>query len=504
MPARFAPLARPGVCSGQTRPAARFYMLDELKSLLRGVEREAWIRFFIAIAGLGVAFAAAVFSTVYREAGNVAGTAIAASAALLIAGVVALTTVPYLARRVALERVRDAFDYDVTREGVVYLVVALIIGIAALNTGNNLLFIVVSAMLAGVVVSGVASAGVLRGLELEVSLPLHIFAGRSVLGRISLRNKRRTAPSFSVSVVPPRIITAKQRWEWQRSVFALPPGRPPEKQWLRLPDLSLRRGEEPAVHSGILRGAVYFPYLPARSAQTAELSLRFQSRGRYQQDGFGVATRFPFSFLVKTRRIPLRREVVVFPAVDPTDELFEVLPLITGEFEAFVRGRGYDLYRIREYMPEDWALPVDCKATAKSQSLKVREFTREDERKLRIVFDNPAPGLISAEEYERAVALAASLGWHFAAEDTDLSFAANAFEGADVYDFLHYLALVSPHAGDSVLDRLQLTDDYNVILTARARGSIPTRLWACSYFIFLENGAGAGRPQSAHLAGSTA
>ncbi len=65
--------------------------------------------------------------------------------------------------------------------------------------------------------------------------------------------------------------------------------------------------------------------------------------------------------------------------------------MITGEVESFVRGRGYDLYRIREYMPEDSARHVDWKATAKSGSLKVREFSREDERKLRLVFDNPAP-----------------------------------------------------------------------------------------------------------------
>ena len=66
-----------------------------------------------------------------------------------------------------------------------------------------------------------------------------------------------------------------------------------------------------------------------------------------------------------------------------------------GEWESFVRGRGSDLYRIREYMPEDSARHVDWKATAKSGSLKVREFSREDERKLCIVFDNPAAGLIS-------------------------------------------------------------------------------------------------------------
>src|SRR5438270_7944375 len=116
-----------------------------VKSVLGGVDRGAWIRFFAALIALALAFGAAIFSTVTNDAGNVFGTAVLASVALLLSGWVALTTVPYLARRVAIRRVRDALDYDVTREGLAYVVLVLVIGIAALNTGNNLLFIVVSA-----------------------------------------------------------------------------------------------------------------------------------------------------------------------------------------------------------------------------------------------------------------------------------------------------------------------------------------------------------------------
>jgi uncharacterized protein (DUF58 family) len=452
------------------------------------LEKEAWIRFFLALGGLTLAFAAAVFSTVSVRAGNLWATAILASAALLLAGVVAVTTVPYLARRVALANVREALDYDITREGAVYLVLALIIGIAGLNTGNNLLFIVLSAMLAAILVSGVASAGVLRRLELEIGLPQHVFAGRSVMTRLTLRNRRRRLPSFSVSVVPPRPRQGK-RLKVERTIFGFPGKRPPYEQWIRVPDIALKvvRNAQPGAQ--ILSTRVYFPYLPARTDVTADVELHFARRGRYVQDGFGLATRFPFSFLVKTRRVALAREVIVYPSVEPTDAFFEVLPMITGEFEAFVRGRGYDLYRIREYMPEDSARHVDWKATAKTGALKVREFTREDERKLRIVFDNPAPGTVTTESYERAVALAASLGWHFAGEDAEVSFAAPGYGGAtDVYEFLRFLALVEPRAGESILEKLEVSEDYNVILTSRPRGSIPTQLWACSYFIFIENG----------------
>jgi len=451
-----------------------------------GIERGAWLRFFLALAGLALAFAAALFSTVTRESGNLLETAIFASLALILAGLVAVTTVPYLARRVAVPRVRDALDYDVTREGLVYSVFVLVIGVAALTSGNNLLFIVVSAMLAAIVVSGVASAGVLRGLELEVSVPAHVFAGSTSLARLTLHNRRRRAPSFSVSVVPPRAKAAGKRWRWERANFGLPLSAPPEQQWFHMPDLQLRAGRETAAPPAIFSAPVYFPYIAARTAATADVELRFEHRGRYQQEGFGIATRFPFSFLVKTRRIALAREIIVYPSIEPPDEMFEILPMITGEFEAFMRGRGHDLYRIREHMPEDSARHVDWKASAKAMSLMVREFTREDERKLRIVFDNPAPGAVSGAAYEKAVALAASLSWHFAEEPTELSFAAPGYSGADdIYEFLRYLALVEPQAGEPILDHLNVTDDYNVIVTARPRGSIPTRLWTCSYFVFM-------------------
>jgi uncharacterized protein (DUF58 family) len=462
-------------------------MRQAIQSALSGIERGAWIRFFIALAGLALAFAAALFSTVTRESGNLLATAVLASLALILAGVVAVTTVPYLARRVAIARVRDALDYDVTREGLVYSLFVLLIGVAALNTGNNLLFIVVSAMLAAIVVSGVASASVLRGLELDVSVPAHVFAGSTALARLTLHNRRRRAPSFSVSVVPPRQKRGGKRWWWERSSLSFPLNAEPGQEWFRVPDLQLRARREAAPATpAIFSKPVYFPYVAARSAATADTELRFDRRGRYQQESFGIATRFPFSFLVKTRRIALAREVIVYPSVEPPDEMFEILPMITGEFEAFLRGRGHDLYRIREHMPEDSARHVDWKATAKSMSLKVREFTREDERKLRIVFDNPAPGVVPEAAYEKAVALAASLGWHFAEEPTELSFAAPGYGGSDdVYEFLRYLALVEPNAGESVLEHLEVTDDYNVIVTARPRGSIPTRLWTCSYFVFM-------------------
>ena len=119
---------------------------------------------------------------------------------------------------------------------------------------------------------------------------------------------------------------------------------------------------------------MYFPYIAPGESGHADVDILFRKRGRFVQNGFGLSTRFPFSFLVKTRRVPLTREIIVYPSVEPTDEFFEVLPMITGEFEVYLRGRGNDLYRIREYLPEDSARHVHWKASARTGSLKVREL----------------------------------------------------------------------------------------------------------------------------------
>ena len=463
-------------------------MRSSLRALIGKVDRPAWLRFFGAVAGLSLAMLAALYSTVFRESGDLWATALLASLALIIAGAVAITTVPYLARRVAVRRLTQSFQYEFTKIGGVFLLFIIVIGVAALNTGNNLLFIVVSAMLAAVVVSGLASALVLSGLELDILLPVHVFAQRKMLGRVSLHNTRRLMPAISVSVTP-KLRKKKVRRKWQRTLWTFPPGKPAEQAWVRLNDWVWKPVAECKAQVQILEGAVYFPHIASRTGAIADVELRFDARGRYVQQGLGLATRFPFSFLTKTLPVPFSREIIVYPPVEQTDEFFEVLPLITGEFQAFVRGRGYDLYRIREYMPEDSARHVDWKATAKTGALKVREFTREDERKLRIVFDNPQANIVSGEAYEKAISLAASLAWHFAGEDAQLSFAAPSYSGGsgEVYDFLKYLAVVAPAAGASILESLQVTDEYNIIFTARARGSIPTTFWISSYLIFMES-----------------
>jgi uncharacterized protein (DUF58 family) len=133
----------------------------------------------------------------------------------------------------------------------------------------------------------------------------------------------------------------------------------------------------------------------------------------------------------------------------------------------------------------------------------VREFSREDERKLCIVFDNPAPGVLGEAEYERAVGLAASLAWHFSEQDAELSFLLPGRPRTkDLHEFLAGLAVIQPSQGartangeesGDVLRQLNLASggEYNILLTARPGSSLPPGLRNCSHIVALGEHPGA-------------
>jgi len=318
-----------------------------------------------------------------------------------------------------------------------------------------------------------------------LKIPEHIFAMSDVSATVCVRNPRRWIPSLSISAVPAEKSKDKKKLQWVATTFPVPPWRPPERQWLQLPDRKLRRVNisEP---SGVFHESAYFPLLLPGTQSQAEVKLKFRRRGRYQER-FSLSTRFPFAFLIKKRRVALAREVLVWPETVDSQEVIELLPVLSGKCEAYLRGRGTDLYRIREYLPEDSARHVDWKATAKSGSVKVREFAREDDRRLRLVFDNPSPSEIPAQDYERMVSLAASVARRLSEENVFVTFVSQEHQSTnDAVGFLDYLATACPQKQPSILDSLSGSADYSLVITARKRGTIPPVLWASSYFLFIE------------------
>src|SRR5262249_20950468 len=141
----------------------------------------------------------------------------------------------------------------------------------------------------------------------------HVFVRRPMLARIQLRNRSNWLPSFSIRVVPTKRKAVK-RWRWEAYTLGVPRNRAPQEQWLRVPDRRLRRVIE-TPENPILQQAFYFPFLSAGQELRADLEMTFPGRGRYREKDFGLATRFPFAFLLKTRRVALARELIVYPDV---------------------------------------------------------------------------------------------------------------------------------------------------------------------------------------------
>jgi uncharacterized protein (DUF58 family) len=269
---------------------------------------------------------------------------------------------------------------------------------------------------------------------------------------------------------------------------------------LRLCSVQPKAKQEKQPNAQILAQPLYFAHLAAGQTCRQSVEMLFPRRGVYQQESLGLRTRFPFGFVEKTRRIDSLLQAVVYPAIQPPEEIFQDWALVSGELESTTRGRGHDLYSIRAYQNSDSVRHVDWKASAKRNALQVREFTREDQRQVLLVLDpfTPASAANRGEQaFERAVSLCASLAWHFYESDAILGFRTQGQEtplapaSEVIYDILRQLAVAEPRSAESgstflneMADSSQL---FKIIITRQPRGTIPSNLWSSSYILFIES-----------------
>ena len=435
------------------------------------LDRPSWRSFGIAMGALAMALFLALYSGAAAEEGHLLIAGMSALSALALAGWVALTIVPALARRTPLGWLSYQIDYKVTREGMVYIVGIFVVGARRAQHGKQS---VVHG--SGLPARGNADFGA-------------AFAGGA-------RRRRRAARTARTYFRPAHDSGHRRTPQHQADdavLFRF------ARERRSAPKAKKNAPANPAPQ--ILDRPVYFPHIPHRQTVRQNVELTFPRRGVYRQDALGLRTKFPFGFLQKTRRVDSAIEAVVYPRIQPTEEFYEILPLVSGELESYQRGRGNDLYAIRDYQFNDSARHVDWKASARTGALQVKEYAREDERRVMLVFD-PYVGpqgadANAAEQFERAVTLCAGLAWHFYEINSVIEFRSAGFAtprmsaGEIIYDILRYLASVTPlkqQPGKSFLDTLGDTPDiFKIVLTSHPRGSIPSPLWNTAYFLFVSS-----------------
>jgi uncharacterized protein (DUF58 family) len=442
-----------------------------LAQLWAKADRPGVRAFFISIAALSIALMLALYSGAAGELGHFGLSVASALLALVVAAWVGITLVPVLAKRTPLRWIGYKMDYKFTREGWAYVGGVIVVALAALNTGNNLLFLILASLIAVILMSGILSSITLSGVAMRLDMPEHIFAGQPVRAQIELENEKLTLPSFSLRVE------------------AVVPKNAPAAALLGTP--------------------VYFPYLPKNDTVRQGVPITFVRRGAYRQDAFRIVSRFPFGFLQKSRRLELPTETLVYPSVEPANEFFEILPALQGALESQNKGRGHDLYALRGYVPNDSARHVHWKASARFGSLMVREFTHEEDCRVLLVLDphiSSSPVAVgdkvqippsTSERFERAVTLCAAIAWHFFERNAELQFRSAKLETPlaaaeqNIFAILRHLALAEPLPPDpkhALLTDLAASPDlFKVIVTSQPRGSIPANLWHSSYVVFLDD-----------------
>lgn len=435
--------------------------------------RNAILGTLLVLAGL----ASALVTILARQTDNYTLAAAAAILSLLIALLMLIFIVPRLAKSARLEVVRLDLPLEITSGGGIFLLILGIVGFAAWNTGNNLLFLVFSLLCSTLFVGGAAARAALRDLIVSARFPDHIFAADAAPVIVTLKNAKRLLPSFSILVA------------------ARGPSDSPQPQ---------RKRRAPRFSK---RALAYFTYVPHHAAAEQKVEQVFPRRGHVLITGFELSTLFPFGFFRFRRRLRARDvDIVVYPKPEPIGDELHLLPTFAGRMVSPRRGTGQDLFSLRDYQPQDDLRHIDWKATARSRNLTVREFTAEDERRITIILDTTEPDDSEAEEvnmrFEHGVVQAASLLKHFIDERAEVRLMLGADLGPygtgvnHLYGCLRRLALVKAQKKNgegellsSVADVHQgqnvLNEDYAIILTAAEPGSIPAQIWRASFVIHI-------------------
>jgi uncharacterized protein (DUF58 family) len=256
------------------------------------------------------------------------------------------------------------WEIRITNFGLGYILLCLIVAIAATNTGNNGLYLVLAGMLAAMTVSGVLSRRNVRGVSCEIEPIGEVLATRSAFLRVRLENRMRVGTA--------------------QALFFLQEGLP---------------------------GPLWID--PLKPGETREILVegRFPRRGVVRVPDAGLLSRFPIGLFRKYRRASLPRELVVLPLPEPAPAPEAPIDEArTGRPHASRRGGGFDIRTLREFAPGDDPRDMHWKQSARMRRWIVREREAERGRAIVLAVENALPDPAdpsSLEQFEHVVSRAA-------------------------------------------------------------------------------------------------
>ncbi len=318
-----------------------------------------------------------------------------------------------------LERLREWFRWfyryrsiRLTPEGTRYILLTLAVGVAAINTGNNLLYLLLAMLLSLIVMSGLLSEQCLKQLEFRRRMPDRVFANQPATVALSIANRKTRVPTFSLRVL---------------DVVA---------------GVAVDRG-------------IHLLHAPPGSVTVQSYPLLVGRRGLHRIEGIKLLTRFPFGLFLKAATLPAPSETVVYPEIKPLPRTLAHDLATRGDDQTVSRrGPGVALYNLRRYHDGDDSRAIHWKTTARQRRLMVRETEAEDQRRVVLVLPTAVPDR-ARPDFEQAVELTASLAAFFHQQGHAIRLLVGEQEiptgtGESHYDaMLRALALCQPATGQS-------------------------------------------------------
>ena len=249
-----------------------------------------------------------------------------------------------------------------TKVGTSFVLFTIVIGFAAINTGNNSLYIGLAFMLGTLLLSGVASQRGLRHLGVEFESVVEAWAGKPAPGTLRVVNRSRIWNVRDVSVT-----------------------------------------------SDELAEPFFISMVPRRSSVTVEASFLFRYRGIVQLKRIDLYTRYPFGFFFKKRRVKMTGEIVVFPRLLENESSRDRFRAIEGEQHTANRpGGGTEIHSFREYVRGDSLRHVYWKKSASVGRWIMKQTELEAGRAVHVVVDPYKPRGVNASDFEDMISEAAT------------------------------------------------------------------------------------------------
>jgi uncharacterized protein (DUF58 family) len=263
------------------------------------------------------------------------------------------------------------FLFQITREGGVFILLTVVVGIVAFAKGINLIFLVFATMICFALLSSIIAVVSMKQLTLTRVLPTHVFAGNPFPVELILSNRKRWLPAISV-----------------------------------------------VVHDTLGRETLqpkYIVKVPPRASVSTTYQHVIEHRGEFEFRELVTSTSFPLGFFRRGFAVLKRESVIVYPKIVQLNPNF--LANILSDIETHLNkpGMGTEIFGFRRYVHGDDRRFINWKLSAKTDGLVVTQFSQDQNLEVTIVFDNAlvprAPAAL--DRFEEMVTFAASLGSFF-------------------------------------------------------------------------------------------